>query len=407
MISIKEAQKILVEEALSLSIEHVPLTKAISFVLAKDIFADRDYPPFNRSLMDGFALRSSDYKKYNRLGFSKKGEIFAGEKVTNLLSKGNCMQIMTGAPVPQNADIVIPIEDVKDIVSATKIKYNTRNKTEEEKIFLLPKAKEILIGQNIARQGEDIEKGKKLYDCGHQIKTSDIATLASLGIDPVPVFQIPKCSIYSTGNEIVGTKEKPSQTEIRDSNTPSLIAHLSKYNVQINKAFIKLKDEPKKIEAFSDDIIIFTGGVSMGKSDFLPKVLDKMGVKSLFHKVNIKPSKPIWFGKSKNGSVIFALPGNNFSVQVAFRIFIDPFLRASFQMPAEESTQFPLYRKREKLGLRPEYFPCFFQKCGNLDFYTPQSSGDIRSVIHSQGLAYHPSNQKVIKKNQKVDFIFW
>ena len=399
MISIENAQNIIASQAslLSVKLKSVKLRELPGYVLAQDIYADRDYPPFCRALMDGFALHARDYAKLCKKGFLVSQTVAAGDAIQSPVSKGKCVRIMTGAPLPPRTDSVIPKEE-------------SHIENHPERAYF--SCKTIKSGQNVALQGEDIQSGRELLAKGKRVQNTDIASLASLGISQALVFSAPSCTILSTGNEIVPTaKRKPQRHEIRDANAPALMARLDGYHVPI-EAYQILKDEPKKIEtalakAMRSDFVILSGGVSMGGLDIVPQVLQKMGVDCLFHRVNIKPAKPFWFGKKKGGPVIFGLPGNSLSVQVAFKIFVEPFLRVCLQTSCLRVLKFKLADKHICKDKRPEYFPCLLNSEGQLEAYTPRSSGDIRGALGSSGIALHPAGKSSLRAGSELDFFLW
>ncbi len=435
MISVGEALGMITQEAVifreRLGKKSVNLIELSGYVLGKNIYADRDYPPFHRALMDGYALCASDYKEFSGKGFFLlENEIWAGDEVTSSVRTRHCVHIATGASLPSGTDAVVPVEEVKELqeiqegqeIEARKAIYFSCNSVE--------------VGYNVAHQGEDVQKGTELLARGTVIQSSDIATLASVGAFSPVVFSPPRCAIISTGNELLpmektnginkGSSLFPKKEQIRDANFPCLASYLLSYHVPILFHQVVI-DNPNDIqqalrEALQYDLVLITGGVSMGggrgdrgeegdkgNRDFIPQALHDEGVECLFHRVNIKPGKPLWFGRKEGGSVVFALPGNNFSVQVNYKIFVEAFLRASMEASSPKNFLLPLERKRERSlrNQRPEYFPCIINHKGRLEYYAPRSSGDVRSALFSHGIALHPVDTPNLPADSLVEFWPW
>ena len=305
MISVKEAQKIVTENVFIPHISEVSLLESSGLILAENITADRDFPPFDRVAMDGIAInRKSE-------SFIIESTQYAGEAQKSLQSSENCMEVMTGAVLPLGCDIVIRYEDV-DIQEVDGVKVAK---------ITIPLT-EISQGQNIHRQGADRKVGDKLLQKGLKISPPEIAVMASVGKAMVKVEMPPSVAVISTGDELVEITENPLPFQIRMSNSYLLAAALERVGVKAN--LFHLTDDKEllfsKLKEIlsSHDIILLSGGVSAGKKDFVPEILTDLGVKKLFHKVAQKPGKPFWFGKNDEGKTVFALPGNPVSTFLCF-----------------------------------------------------------------------------------------
>jgi molybdenum cofactor synthesis domain-containing protein len=317
MIPISEALEIIKRETFRLEAETVDLEKSVGRVLAEEIRADTDLPPFDRSQMDGFAVRLEDAKnapvKLKIVGESVAGKGFSGE-----IKNGEAVRIMTGAPVPKGADAVQKVE-----------------LTEETGGFvtILEAAKE---KQNIIRRAEEIEKGAKVFSAGEIVTENMIASLASFGYAKVKVAQRPKVSILATGSEIVDIGETPQQDQIRNSNSIMLDVFLRKLGADsqvlplVKDDFETLKNQIADAVGLNDEsripnpesrILLITGGVSVGDYDFTKPALRELGAEIFFEKVSLKPGKPTVFAKL-NEKLIFGLPGNPVSVAVTFYLFV-------------------------------------------------------------------------------------
>jgi molybdopterin molybdotransferase len=396
MITVASALSLILEQAKTFEAEQMPLQNCIGRTLAEDIYADRDYPPFNRSAMDGYACRSQDIPEFDY--FRVIEEIHAGAFSAQMVLPGTCARIMTGAPVPQGADVVIKIEDSKAVSGQENISFTISN---------------IRSGANISRQGEDCIKGDLLIENGTMINTGVYSTLAALGKSDVMVYKIPKVTIISTGNELKNIGEAVAHFQIRDSNSFSIESFLNEYKIPIHAKYI-VRDDPealmKVISAVQDSgIIFFSGGVSMGNADFVPAILKETGVKNLFHKVQVKPGKPLWFGITDRKAAVFALPGNPFSVQVALKIFAEPYLRCCMGLQPLAGLRLPLSIPKIKKTTFEEYFPCRLVN-KSVTLAEPvyfNGSGDISAMLGTHGIARHPAGSDNLEGGSVVDFFPW
>ncbi len=393
MLNVKEAQTLINKESKNFGVEIISIQNAQGRVLAEAVFADRDYPPFHRAAMDGYALRAVDFLDKGIREFTVVEELYAGSVSIKKLAEGECYKIMTGASTPTDADTVIRVEDTEE-----------RGATVFFNIELLKK------GQNIAQKGEDKREGTLVLKKDSRLGPLEIASLAVLGKAMVPVYRLPKVFIISTGDEVIPIDATVLDHQIRESNSYALEGFLKNYNIQVSKK--KLVPDNKKLltEAIAAcidaDILILSGGVSMGDADYVPEVLNALGVEKIFHKVAIKPGKPLWFGKSSRG-VVFALPGNPMSVQVAYKVFIEPFLRKCFGLSDLPFLRLPMAIDRKKKVKVDEYFPCTIQQeaFSALLPVKINGSGDVTSAIFSQGIALQQSEELNI--GDTVWFCYW
>ncbi|MHB0755602.1 molybdopterin molybdotransferase MoeA [Polaribacter sp. M15] len=320
MISVKEAKNIILNSAQDFGVEEIPFLKSVGRILKEEIRADRDFPPFNRVSMDGIAINYSCFKNGQR-DFKIEGIQAAGSPQITLQNKENCIEVMTGAVLPKNANAVIRYEDVVIENGIAQI--------------LIDEIKDF---QNIHQKGKDRVEGDVLIHQNTMISAAEIGVLATVGKSTVKVAKLPKVMIVSTGDELVGVDEIPLEHQIRRSNVFTLVSLLERLQIPSKTAHIT-DDKPilkSKIESYLQeyDVLLFSGAVSKGKFDFLPEVLDELGVEKLFHKVAQRPGKPFWFGRKmakiksdskahkiqkfniKRQAVIFAFPGNPISTFV-------------------------------------------------------------------------------------------
>ncbi|WPP52698.1 molybdopterin molybdotransferase MoeA [Catalinimonas niigatensis] len=315
MIDVQQAYDIVMQHTLNPKAEILPLEKCQGKVLQEAIYADRDFPPFDRVTMDGIAYRF-DALQNGTLLLVESMQV-AGIPPHTLHDKQACIEVMTGAVTPIHTDTVTRYEDVEFIKKDGK-KY--------ARFLELPKKK----GQNIHRQGLDEKEGTELLKPGLIIGPAEIAVAASVGKSQLKVSQSLSVGIVSTGDELVGIEEQPAPYQIRRSNSYALYAALQQ--MQITASIYHWEDEKLVIqqglsEALEKhDVLIMSGGVSKGKKDFVPEVLEALGVHKLFHRVKQKPGKPFWFGKSTADKVVFALPGNPVSTFMCFQRYVKPWL---------------------------------------------------------------------------------
>lgn len=378
MISYTDAQEIVIQKARSFGTEIIPLEQAYGRVLTGMVGADRDYPPFNRATMDGYALRQEDIEKGIR-EFPIVETIFAGSAATKDLPPGACYKIMTGASVPLSADMVIRREDTKEEDTFMQVR------TVPEKPFL-----------NIARQGEDMRAGEIIIDSPCICEPSIVGLLASLGRGELTVAKLPRVALVTTGNEVVPVEAPVGPIQIRNSNRWLLQALLKKWQIDPwlyqhapdDKALLKATLE----KALPADVIILCGGVSAGDADYVPEMLQASGVQCLFHKLAIKPGKPVWCGITAEKAMVFALPGNPFSCLVGYTLLIQPYLQACFGLPAPSSLSLPLRDFKKKQTPLDEFFPARIHGApAHLQAVSLNGSGDIRLGMQANALALHPA----------------
>ena len=249
---------------------------------------------------------------------------------------------------------------------------------------------------------------------GQVCNASIISALAVTGKTKIKVAKLPTVSIISTGTEVLPPDSPILPHQIRDSNSFALQSLLKKYNIELQHKLLIPDDKNQLMAAVAkglqSDVLILSGGVSMGDADFVPEVLNLNGVKNIFHKIQIKPGKPLWFGKKENGAVVFGLPGNPMSCQVGFRVFVEPYLRAILGLGKAQNLFLPLVRAHQKRSKFAEYFPCkIIIEEGKTFLETNRynGSGDISAMIGSDGLAVHPAGSSILTKNTVIEFLPW
>lgn len=314
-VSIEEAQKIILNSVVPLGCEDISIMEAYSRILCEDIVSDIMLPPADDSAMDGYAVISDDTRgatKDNPVRLRVTGEIQAGgSSAGKQVSKGTAIRIMTGAPMPEGADSVIRFED-----------------TEEEGGFVRL-FKETVRYHNYRSAGENIKIGDRVLHKGVRLSSADIGILASLNYGSTRVYKQPNVSIISTGDELIEVGEDIKNNQIRNVNVYTLCAEIRKYNaipeyLGIAKDTFQATRE-MFLKALNADVIISTGGVSMGKYDFVKEIFSDLNIEMLFERVNVKPGGPCTFGR-KDNKLIFGLPGNPVSTLSSFIQFVRPAL---------------------------------------------------------------------------------
>jgi molybdopterin molybdotransferase len=291
----------------------VSLGESAGCVLAKDIKADRDLPPFHRATMDGYAVPASDAQQV-RVTLTVQGTITPGVVARERVKAGHCMKIMTGAPLPAGADAVVMVEDSEP---ADKGCVYLRGPVEK--------------WQNVARQGEDIRKDSVVLRHGTIIDAAVNGLLAALGAVSVPVYRPPRMAVLITGEEVVAPSATPKPSEIRDSNSTIMASRLRELPVTLDLVGTS-PDNRRTLRwliqhGLKHDVVLISGGISMGDRDYVPGVLGQLGARIIVHRVAIKPGRPFLFARGPKGQYVFGLPGNPVSVLVCMEEFVMPALR--------------------------------------------------------------------------------
>ncbi|HVS96084.1 MAG TPA: molybdopterin molybdotransferase MoeA [Puia sp.] len=397
MIDIHQAREIVFSQARSFGREEVPLDQAFGRVLSETISADRDYPPFPRATMDGYAVRYADLESGIRQ-FRVAAVVYAGGKTDVRLGTGDCYKIMTGAAVPSSADVVIRRENVTGDADGMTL---LSSPADPLPAGVLPVPPDLSFpwrpGQNIARQGEDLRSGDVVIGGNCRCEPAVMGLLATLGRTRVTVERLPRIGLLTTGNEVVPVGAPVGPTEIRNSNRWQLEAALRKEGI-VPAVCAHSPDDPGIMLAqvrsmLANDVLILCGGVSAGDADHVPPVLEAAGVKRLFHKIAIRPGKPTWCGLSPSGGMVFALPGNPFSTFVNMTLLIQPFLQVCYGLRPPEPLGIPLAAERKKRSPLDEFFPVAIQgKSVRAETVRLNGSGDIRLGREANALAMHPAN---------------
>lgn len=393
MITVQEASAAILSQLFKPQSVSCSIHEAVGKVLAEEVVADRDFPPFNRVSMDGIAIHSESWQKGKRK-FQIEGVQAAGESQKELSNRDNAFEVMTGAVLPKGTDAVIRYEDLL-----------------VESSFASVQVENVNAWQNVHRQGQDARQGDVLISEGMVLSPAEIALLASVGKSTVRVKEFPKTAIVASGDELVEINSIPLPHQIRRSNTYAIEAAMKTLGWKGEQFHLPDEEEILRrslheiVEKF--DVVILSGGVSQGKFDFIPTVMESIGVKKIFHQVNQRPGKPFWFGASANGKVVFALPGNPVSTYMCFYKYIKPWLLRS--MGVEIETQHAILAKDFTFLPKLTYFLQVNLKneSGRLMAYPEAGggSGDFANLKKIHGFLELPPDRQEFKAGEVFPFI--
>ncbi|MEN8224191.1 MAG: gephyrin-like molybdotransferase Glp [Bacteroidota bacterium] len=386
MIRIDEAYKLVTGAVKRMGTETVDIRESLHRVLAEDIISDVDMPPFNKSAVDGYACKKEDLQS----PMVMIETIPAGQAPEKTVEKGQCSEIMTGAPVPRGADTVIMVEDT----------------------FIDKKGDVVFTGKpgktNISYKAEDVTEGDVLIPKGAFIEPQHIAILAATGYAKPKVSVRPRAAIISTGDEIVEPNEQPGLSKIRNSNAYQLYGQLIKCGAIPDYVGIARDDEQATYDIIhkainEHEVVILTGGISMGKFDFIPAVFKKLGVEVLFQTLAVQPGKPTLFGKLGDKR-IFGLPGNPVSAFNTFDLLVKPYL--CLAMGADNgwlTVRLPMGKAyTRKKSKRDSFIPVRIEE-GKAYTNEYHGSAHIQSLINADGFIMVPIGTEILKEGELVD----
>jgi len=396
MISVDAAVKIVTDVIVPLPPRTVPFESALGLCLAEDVRSDIDMPPFDRSAMDGYAVIAKDTASAP-VELTVIEDIAAGYMPTKKVSQGQASKIMTGAAVAEGADAVVKFEETEDLSANNRVKI----------------LRAIDEGRNISKLGEDMKVGQVVLRKGMSIRPQEIGILATVGKSRVEVFSAPTVGIISTGTELVGVESTPSAAQIRNSNGYSLAAQARrlKADVELLGTVKDTKEEISRImhRGLQKDILILSGGVSMGEYDLVSDVMKDLNTHIYFEKVALRPGKPVIFGK-KGKTFIFALPGNPVASFVTFELFIYPAIRKMMGFTTIHRTTIKASLEVEILVKRKrrEYRPAFLRMQNDQWFVSPvewHGSADLLSTTRANCLLIVREDAEKLSVGQLVDVI--
>jgi molybdopterin molybdotransferase len=316
MLTPADAERLIAERLACLPIESLPLAQCGGAVLREHIYAERDAPPFDRVAMDGIAIAHSAWRA-GRRSFRVQGLQAAGDTPLALETPADCLEVMTGTPLPDGTDAVVPVERI----------------TLADGIANVEPDLEVGPWQNVHRRATDARQGALLLETGAVLGAAEVAIAASAGMARVRVSAQPALVVVSTGNELIEPGEPILAHQVRRSNAYGIVAALRSHGFH-RVADDHLPDDERvladrlRVHLDTHDVLVLSGGVSMGRLDLVPKVLAALGVELVFHRIAQRPGKPMWFGVTANGRAVFALPGNPVSTLVCLARYVIPALYA-------------------------------------------------------------------------------
>jgi len=383
--------------------EHHPLERCLGVTLAGDIISEIDSPPFDKALMDGYAVLATDVATGSAT-LRVIERITAGQVPTETVTTGTATQIMTGAPLPVGANAVVRIEDTR---------------LEGDLVHIA--GKPIVAEANIIRRGTSLKVGETVLSQGDRLTASRIGALAELGQAIVPVRRAPRIAVLATGDELVAIDQTPGPGQIRNTNEAMLCAQIRTCGAEplpLGIARDNRDDLATKIRyGLQADILVMSGGVSAGKLDLVPSELAAAGVREVFHKVHMKPGKPVWFGQftepeTARSVAVFGLPGNPVSSMVCFELFVRTAVRRLMGIEPAVPQTLPAtvvnpFRHRSD---RPTYHPAeiTWTATGPCVRLLPwQGSSDLRATVAANGMAVLPAEEQFYQPGDRVDVMSW
>jgi molybdopterin molybdotransferase len=405
MLTVEEALDAVRQRARSLPATECALAAALHCVLDQDVSADQDSPPFDKALVDGYAVRCCDLEGGNRR-LRVEEAIMAGQMPVRALGQRESALVMTGAPLPAGCDAVVMHEKTRAHGGEVVIEETAVQR-----------------GQNLLRRGGEMRRGDVVLTRGATLSPARLGLLASLGITRVRVVRQPRVVIVATGNELVEPGEVPGPGQIRNSNSLMLQALALGEGAQAATRGI-VSDELEQLHKallpeLASDLLVITGGVSAGQRDLVPPALEALGVERVFHKVRIKPGKPLWFGVAPSrgaqpGALVFGLPGNPVSSLVSFLLFIRTALGALAGKPdcGPRMSSGLLSRRFTHRGDRPTYHPAVLVGASSPASGVPSvatldwsGSADLRTAAQADGFAAFAAGDRDYAAGEIVPFL--
>lgn len=381
------------------------LFSAQGLLLAEEVTSPLEVPPFDKACMDGYALRAEDIQHANT-PLKLIGEITAGHVSDQHVQPGETIRIMTGAPMPQGSDSVI--------------QHELTSLSDDEKTVTF-QSDSIPTGLNVLKQGGLIKLGETIFDQQTRLRPQELGVLAELGHTNLQVYPRPKVAVLATGDELVPADQTPGPGQIRNTNEIMLAEQIRQAGavpVPLGIARDNREDlEQKIIQGLENDMLILSGGVSAGKLDLVPSVLESQNVAQIFHKVKMKPGKPIWFGVQDLAAnaaqkFVFGLPGNPVSSMVCFELFVKTALRKMMGVEAAQPQPIPARLTADHFhkGDRPTFWPVHFNQAEGEARITPmqwRGSSDLKGTMAASGMALFTDQDFTYKTGTLVDYYSW
>jgi molybdopterin molybdotransferase len=393
MITIDEAYRRVIANLPSPRVEEIPFTDAFGRILAEDLTATCDLPPFDRSVMDGYAVRAEDVR-HCPVDLVLSAEVRAGG-AAEMLQPGHAIPIMTGAPLPEGSDAVQAIE-LAQVPDPSRVS------------ILEP----VQCGANVSRRGSEVAAGARVAEAGTRIGPLDIAVFASFGYSRLSVHRRPRVALIATGDELVEVDREPHATQIRNSNSYALQFQLQQMGLRAEYLGIA-PDEPAELrrsitQGLDSDVVISTGGVSMGKYDLVKDAFSAAGLTIIFDKVAMRPGKPTVFAR-KGDKIVFGLPGNPISAFMAFENFVRPALGRMMGLARPDSTRIKatLSRDMHQKPGRTGFFPARVTLDANcvVEPLPWKGSADLVGFSRGNAVVVFPAELEILNAGETVDVV--
>ena len=405
MLTVAQALKLVLAYSSPLSPQTATLRGCLNHVLAQSLTTPHDSPPFDKSMMDGFAVNSATVFTGETQTLNVLETITAGMLPTQSPACGTVSRIMTGAPMPEGADCVVPVE------------YTTIDERHPDTVTIPPE--QVKAERNVLRRGVTAKKKSSLLSAGTHLKPQHLAVLAEFGIAEVPIVPQPSVGVLATGDELVPFSEALTPGRIRNSNEPMLEAQIRRAGAIPVPLGIARDSECELSDHITagvrQDVLLLSGGVSAGMLDLVPAQLAAAGVQQIFHKIQMKPGKPLWFGSlqsEQHQCLVFGLPGNPVSSMVCFEVFVRPALeRLAGLTPHSSRNQVARLTQDIKIkGDRPTYFPSTLTRTETGLAVTPVAWGgstDLRSTAQANGVCCLEPGEHRHEDGASVPVICW
>jgi molybdopterin molybdotransferase len=404
MLSVDEALQSILREVQPFAADSVALDDALGLVTATEIISNIDSPPFDKSLMDGYAVRAADITGESTT-LQVIEELTAGKVSSKVVRTGEATRIMTGAPMPDGADAVVKVEETQFDAASQTVRFTGTS---------------IKVGANLIRRGTSMKQGDVVLPSCRFLRPQELGSLAEMGGYLISVRRRPKIAVLATGDELVPINETPGPGQIRNSNETMLAAQIRRAGGEAVPVGIAKDDaihlREKIFVGLQSDVLLLSGGVSAGKLDLVPSALEASGVKQVFHKVHLKPGKPIWFGvldtDNSPRKYVFGLPGNPVSSLVCFELFVRTAIRRLMGIdPAmPQAVRAKLGQEHIVHSDRPTYHPARLDREAAEAIVTPMpwhGSSDLRATVDANGMILFPAGEKTYSSGEPIEFFLW